>query len=270
MADEDAKFVGTIPAAYDDCLGPVIFAPYADDLAARIQACVQRGRLLEVACGTGILTRRLVARLSPDVRITATDLNDAMLAHAKTKVPASARLDWQVADASALPFPSATFDAVACQFGLMFVPDKVVALQEARRVLKPGGTFTFNVWCRIETNVFARVVHEVVAKFFESRPPTFYQVPFGYHDEAVIHAHLDQAGFVNATRERVRMEISAPSAIEFARGLVEGNPIVHSIRDAGLPTSRIIDAVAAALVAEGGDAPFRSKTNALVYAARVP
>jgi ubiquinone/menaquinone biosynthesis C-methylase UbiE len=196
MADENAKFVGTIPAAYDDCLGPVIFAPYAHDLAARVQACVRKGHLLEVACGTGQLTRRLVAQLSPDVRITATDLNDAMLAHAKAGVPASARLDWRVADASDLPFPSATFDSVACQFGLMFVPDKVVALRETRRVLKPGGTFFFNVWCRIEDNAFARVVHEVVATFFDAQPPTFYQVPFGYHDEAVIQAHLDQVGFV--------------------------------------------------------------------------
>lgn len=270
MADENAKFVGTIPAAYDDCLGPVIFAPYAHDLAARVQACVRKGHLLEVACGTGQLTRRLVAQLSPDVRITATDLNDAMLAHAKAGVPASARLDWRVADASDLPFPSATFDSVACQFGLMFVPDKVVALRETRRVLKPGGTFFFNVWCRIEDNAFARVVHEVVATFFDAQPPTFYQVPFGYHDEAVIQAHLDQVGFVRATRERIELDISAPSARRFARGLVEGNPIVHSIREAGLPTPQIIDAVAAALVAQGGDAPFRSKVNALVYAAQAP
>ena len=270
MADEDAKFVGTIPAAYDDGLGPVIFAPFADDLAARVRESVRRGRLLEVACGTGLLTRRLTTQLSPEVLITATDLNDAMILHAKTKVPPSSRLDWRVADAVALPFPSGTFDAVACQFGLMFVPDKLAALREARRVLKPGGMFFFNVWCRIEDNAFARVVHETIAKFFDDHPPTFYQVPFGYHDEAVIQAHLDQVGFVHSTRQRVRLEISASSTRQFARGLVEGNPIVHSIRDAGLSTPMIIDAVAAALAAEGGDAPFRSKANALVCTVRAP
>ena len=264
----NASFVGSIPAAYDDGLGPVIFAPYADDLAARVTDGLREGRLLEIACGTGVLTRRLDARLAPAVRITATDLNDAMLAHAKAGVPASPRLDWQLADAAALPFPDASFDAVACQFGIMFVPDKVAALAEARRVLRPEGSLHFSVWGAIEENPFGRIVHEVVARFFREAPPTFYQVPFACHDEALIRAQLDQAGFARSTATRLALEIQAPSARKFARGLVEGNPIVHSIREAGLPVPPILEAVTAALVAEGGDAPFRGRTSALVWSAR--
>lgn len=266
----NASFVGSIPAAYDDGLGPVIFAPHADDLAARITDGLRAGRLLELACGTGVLTRRLDARLAPAVRITATDLNDAMLAHAKARLPASPRLEWQLADASTLPFPDASFDAVACQFGIMFVPDKLAALAEARRVLRPGGTLHFSVWGPMGANPFARISHEVVGRFFGGEPPTFYEVPFGYHDQAVIRAHLAQAGFAGATATRLALEVRAPSAQRFARGLVEGNPIAHAIREAGLPMPPIIEAVAAALVAEGGDDPYRCTTSALVWCARKP
>jgi ubiquinone/menaquinone biosynthesis C-methylase UbiE len=268
VPDPNAAFVGSIPAAYDDGLGPVIFAPYADDLAARVADSLRDGRLLEIACGTGVLTRRLDARLAPAVRITSTDLSDAMLAHAKASVPASPRLGWQLADASALPFPAATFDAIACQFGIMFVPDKPAALSELRRVLRPGGTLHFNVWGPIEANPFARIVHAIVARFFRGAPPTFYQLPFGYHDEAVIRAHLEQAGFSRATATRLALQVQAPSVRRFARGLVEGNPVVYAIQEAGLPVAPIVDAVAAALVAEGGDSPFRCVTSALVWSAR--
>jgi ubiquinone/menaquinone biosynthesis C-methylase UbiE len=268
VPDPNASFVGSIPAAYDDGLGPVIFAPYADDLATRVTASLRDGRLLEIACGTGVLTRRLDARLAPAVRITASDLSDAMLAHARANVPGSPRLEWQLADASALPFPAASFDAVACQFGIMFVPDKLAALSEVRRVLRPGGTLHFSVWGPIEENPFARIVHAVVGRFFRGAPPTFYELPFGYHDQAVIRAHLEQAGFSRSTATQLALEVQAPEVRRFARGLVEGNPVAHAIREAGLQVSPIIEAVAAALVAEGGDSPFRCATSALAWSAR--
>jgi ubiquinone/menaquinone biosynthesis C-methylase UbiE len=156
---QHAVFAGTIPEHYDSGLGPVIFVPYADDLCARIAERVRSGRLLEIACGTGLLTSRLDAALPRAVEVTATDLNEGMLDYARSRVPPSDRLVWQVADAAALPFSAESFDALACQFGLMFVPDKATAFREARRVLRPHGLFFFNVWSRLDENAFARLAH---------------------------------------------------------------------------------------------------------------
>src|SRR5262245_54795147 len=160
-----AAFVGSIPANYDRYLGPLLFHGYADDLAARLP--VSPGmRVLEVACGTGILTERLVRRLGGRGTVVATDLNEAMIAHAQRRIPACPGLEWRQADGMRLPFPDGSFDAVVCQFGLMFFPDKSTGVREAYRVLRPGGTYLFNVWDRIERNVVTRIAHETIATFF--------------------------------------------------------------------------------------------------------
>ena len=150
--ETDRVFQGSVPALYDRYLGPMIFAPYADDLAARV-AGLQGGSLLEIAAGTGVLTRALVATLPPSVAIVATDLNQPMLDHASARL-VSDRLTWRQADAQALPFADGMFDLVVCQFGAMFFPDRPRAFAEAYRVLRPGGRFLFNVWDRIEENEF--------------------------------------------------------------------------------------------------------------------
>ena len=119
--------------------------------------------VLEMAAGTGVVTRALAPRCPPDARIVATDLNQPMLDHAASRQAARRPLDWRQADALALPFDDAAFDVVACQFGAMFFPDKAQAFAEARRVLRPGGRFLFNVWDRIEDNEFADVVTNALA-----------------------------------------------------------------------------------------------------------
>lgn len=262
-------FTGSIPAFYDEFLGPAIFLPYADDLTARIAARVKTGWLLETACGTGLVTRRLDRSLAPEVRIVATDLSEAMLGYARTKTPPSTRLEWRSADAAALPFPDASFDGVLNQFGWMFVPDKALAFREARRVLKSGGALVFNVWGTMEENPFSRIAHHTIASFFASNPPTFYQVPFGYNDRAVLTRHLGDARFTDVTLEAVKKDLRAESARGFARGLVEGNPVVAAIREAGVPVADVVDAVTRALVQEGGEAPFQSTMVAVVGTARV-
>src|SRR5438093_3635799 len=143
MAGSDTKFVGSIPEKYDKHLGPFLFEPYAADFVRRVvfpKGC----RVLELACGTGILTRKILESLPGDGWLTATDLNEPMLAHVRGRLKSDPRLEWRTADASKLPFPDDSFHRVVCQFGVMFFPDKLVALQEARRVLKPGGEFAFN------------------------------------------------------------------------------------------------------------------------------
>jgi ubiquinone/menaquinone biosynthesis C-methylase UbiE len=149
MIDVSAAFRGSVPELYTRYAGPVFFAPYAAELAGRIKGMTS-GRLLETACGTGIVTRALAAALPNTVAIAATDLNQPMIDFAKLQ-PGSERIRWEQADAQDLPFPDQTFEVVVCQFGVMFFPNKEKAYREALRVLKPGGRFFFTVWDRVET-----------------------------------------------------------------------------------------------------------------------
>jgi ubiquinone/menaquinone biosynthesis C-methylase UbiE len=268
MAETNVRFVGTIPELYDRHLGPVIFEPYAADLARRVAAVQLDGPVLETACGTGILTRQLRTYLSSTAHLVATDLNEPMLAYARAKLGEGMQIEWKQADAAALPFLPASFATVVCQFGLMFVPDKSAAFREARRVLRAGGLLAFNVWDSLVHNPFGRIAHEAIAKFFPADPPTFYQVPFGFHDAEVLRQLLTVHGFGQMTIERVTLEAQSPSAHSFAIGLVKGNPVSNAIQERGLPFDPIVEAVAAALTREGGDNPFRSTMQALVVTAQ--
>ncbi|HEU5312141.1 MAG TPA: class I SAM-dependent methyltransferase, partial [Candidatus Eisenbacteria bacterium] len=216
MVEKHAVFDGSIPQYYDTHLGPMFLEPYALDLSGRVDV-PKDGAVPEVACGTGRVTRLLLDRLPAGVRFTATDLNEAMLDYARGHLPESPGLTYRQADAAELPFPDASFDAVVCQFGYMFVPDKETAMREARRVLRPGGALYFNVWDRIEENDIARTSHETIASFFPENPPQFYSVPFGFHDTERIRAMLVAAGFPDVRIDSVSHESRSPSARRVAR-----------------------------------------------------
>jgi ubiquinone/menaquinone biosynthesis C-methylase UbiE len=266
--DKNAQFAGSIPAAYDRYLGPIFFEPYAEDLVARLDVAPDSS-LLELACGTGILTRKLRDRLPASVELIATDLNEPMFRNAAAKFRRDEAVEWKQADACALPFADHLFDAAVCQFGIMFVPDKGLCAREARRVWKPGGVFLFSVWGTLAENPIGRIAHETISSFFEKDPPTFYQVPFGYNDPDEIRRTLEGAGFRDI-RIEVVTKMSVPTdAKDAANGLVLGNPISVAIteRDASL-LPVIVDAVAEALKAEFGGSPFRAPMRALVIEAR--
>ncbi len=267
MTDANARFVGSIPENYDRYLGPVLFEPYARDLARRVP--VKEGtRMLEVACGTGIVTRHLRGRLPPGGRFVATDLNPPMLDLARRKLEGVRGIDWQPADACTLPFPDGSFDVLVCQFGLMFVPDKPAALKEARRVLAPDGTFLFSVWDSLERNAFAKKAHETIAGFFPDNPPTFYQVPFSLHRTDILTEMLADAGFADVRVEAVSMQGESPSSHDLARGLVEGNPVGNAIRERGdIDAAEVIETVARVLAGEFGDQPVRIPLHAFVLTA---
>jgi ubiquinone/menaquinone biosynthesis C-methylase UbiE len=270
VADRDAAFVGSIPENYDRYLGPILFQHYADDLVARLEV-VSGMRVLETACGTGILTERLVRRLAGQGTVVATDLNEPMIAHGQRKLAGAARLEWRQADATKLPFEDASFDAVVCQFGLMFFPDKAAGVREAFRVLKPGGRYLLNVWEALEHNPVARITHETVTSFFPSDPPQFYTVPFSLHDKARVCAWLEAAGFEEIESHSVRRIGISPSAAEAAIGLIEGNPVYNAIMDRRPEAlGDIKAAVITNLAAQLGDHPLRCHLRALVFSARRP
>jgi ubiquinone/menaquinone biosynthesis C-methylase UbiE len=264
---EASQFVGSIPELYNRHLGPVIFEPFAEDLAARVNT-PPGGALLEIACGTGVLTRRLLERRAKNVRIVATDLNPAMIEVAHASVGDAPGLEWRAADGAALPFEDGEFDEVVCQFGVMFFPDKLAGAREAKRVLKHGGSYRFNVWGDFAHNTFGRVTQRTLEAFFPSDPPPFYLTPFGFHDTEVIRGMLAEAGFCNARSENVPKESVSVSARDFALGLIRGNPVFHDILERGADPLAVETALAEALAREGGAAPFRSGMQAIVVTAQ--
>ena len=229
MSASDRVFAGSIPELYERHLVPLIFEPYAADLARRVSV-LGAGDLLEIAAGTGVVTRALAAATDADIRIVATDLNPAMLEQAAA---AAIRrpVQWRQADALQLPFADRSFDAVICQFGAMFFPDKPRAFAEARRVLKKGGLLLFNVWDRIEFNDFADTVTQALALRFPDDPPRFLaRTPHGYHDREAIGRDLVGAGFEQPARiETLAARSRAASAREPAFAYCQGTPLRNEI-----------------------------------------
>jgi len=222
VSESDKVFAGSIPKLYETYLVPLIFEPYAVDLARRLSG-EPPPRLLEIAAGTGVVTRALASGLPETTRIVATDLNQAMLDQAAA-VGTSRRVEWRQADAMQLPFADGEFDCVVCQFGVMFLPDKAKAFAEARRVLKPGGRMLFNVWDRIEENEFAAVVSQALAEVFPADPPRFMaRTPHGYHDRAAIARDLAAGGFaaqprIDTVAARSRADSPRAPAIAYCQG----------------------------------------------------
>ena len=195
MSNNDAVFNRSIPEIYDEYLVPMIFEEYADDLADRVVSA-EPASVLELAAGSGVVTRAVAPRLAVNARYSVSDLNPGMLERANSVQPPDDRIEWRQADALDLPFDDDLFDVVACQFSVMFFPDKVAGYSEARRVLKPDGTFVFNVWDEIESNVFSDLVTQGAAEVFPDDPPMFLaRTPHGYHDVGQIRADLVAAGF---------------------------------------------------------------------------
>jgi SAM-dependent methyltransferase len=262
MKASDTQFAGSIPALYDQHLGPVLFAPYAADLAERVARAAPK-RVLEIAAGTGRLTSELVRRL-PGASIVATDLNQPMIDYASKHVHGP--IEWRQADAMALPFADGAFDAVVCQFGAMFFPDKPRAYAEARRVLRPGGRFWFNSWSGLEKNELAAVVTEVVTARFDPETTRFLAcVPYAYADAAAIRRDLVAGGFTAPQIEPVVLTSPAESARSVAVGFCEGTPMRLEL-EARHPgrLAEATDVATAALEARWGTGPIAARMSALV------
>jgi SAM-dependent methyltransferase len=261
--DSDSSFSGSMSELYDMYLVPLIFQPYATDLANRL-ASRRPSRVLEIAAGTGVVTRALAATLPRSVSIVATDLNEAMLDRASV-VGTARPVEWRQADAQHLPFVDETFDAVVCQFGVMFFPDKVRAFAEARRVLNPGGLFLFSVWDRIEENEFADTITTALEATFPDDPPRFLvRTPHGYYDHVAIQHDLADSGFSHAAEvATVPARSRAASARIPAIAYCQGTPLRSEIEAQG-GLGQATDLAAAALARRFGPGGVDGKIQAQV------
>ncbi len=265
MTDRDALFAGSVPKLYDEYLVPLIFEPYAADLVNRLRARTL-SRVLEIAAGTGVVTRAMASGLTESVSIVATDLNQAMLDHASA-VGTQRAVEWRRADAMQLPFGDGEFDAVVCQFGVMFFPDKPKAFSEARRVLRRGGVFIFSVWDRIEDNEFADTVSTALASMFPNDPPRFLaRTPYGYYDRTTIEHDLMRGGFRTPPQfVTVAARSRANSPRVPAIGFCQGTPLRNEIeaRDAAR-LAEVTDAAAQAIARQFGAGAVDGKIQAQV------
>lgn len=261
----DTSWLESMPEVYDRCLGLATFAPYAADLALRAME-LPHARVLELAAGTGIVTAGLVEAL-PEAEIVATDLNQAMVSYAASRTPGPT---WEVADAQELRYADGAFDLVVCQFGVMFLPDRVGAYRGVRRVLAPGGSFLFNTWDTLETHQVEGAVIDSLAELIPDDPPDFLRrIPHGYADPDRIRADVQAAGLTVADLERVELVGRAPSAKVLAEGYCLGTPLRFEIQERA-ELADIVPRLTKALTRRLGDGLVEGSMSAYVVRATRP
>lgn len=263
----DRSFTDDVAKFYEAILVPLIFLPYAADLAARTQACEPQ-TVLEVACGTGVVTRALAAALPAECEIIASDLNEAMVAHAES-IGTIRDVTWEQADVMKLPYDDASFDVVVCQFAVMFFPERVAAYREIRRVLRPGGTFLFNIWNPIEANDFANVVALAMSQRYPDDPPKFLaRTPYGHSDPAKIERDIQAAGFEQQHLFQLDAISAAATPDLPAIAFCQGSPLRNEIetREPG-GLERATAAATEALRTRYGDGPIEGRISAVIVSA---
>lgn len=271
MNQEQKPYEGSsVPENYNRYLVPLIFEDYAADLVSRLDV-PPSGEVLETACGTGVVTRHLVARLSGKARLTVTDLSPQMVEFAQQATGDHAEILFQKADATKLPFSDGSFDAVVCQFGAMLFPDIPQGYREAARVLRAGGQFVFNVWDSLDRNGFSRAVHEAAGKMYPDNPPRFLEIPYSYNNLSQIVSDLQEAGFADVNISVQLRESKAPEPRHVALGLVAGSPLANQIMDCGsLSLSEAVDAIEKAILKEFGSGPVSAPMQAFQISGNLP
>jgi len=259
------NFAGSVPQHYDTYLGPVLFEPYAIDLVDRMESNYQS--ILELACGTGRVSRHLVHKLAANGRLLATDLNADMLKIARQAI-SDPRVEWLVADAQALPFDDARFDLVACQYGIMFFQDKSKALGEIFRVLKPGRRVLFNTWSSLSHNALCQLTVQALQELFPEDPPSFFERgPYSFYDTDLIRRLLEDAGFTEISIEKASRDSVAPSVDEAVTGILDGTPVSAFLQENSAQAPAVRQRLRELLVTQYGETNLRMPMEAFVCSA---
>jgi ubiquinone/menaquinone biosynthesis C-methylase UbiE len=255
-------FAGSVPQNYETFLGPLFFEPYALDLVARMkQPCRQ---VLELACGTGRVTKQLLHKLAPDSRLHATDLNADMLKIAREQI-IDDRIEWSVADAHSLPFADGQYELVICQYGVMFFGEKEKALAEVHRVLQKGGRFLFNTWDEVRFNAVSHLANEVLKEIFLEEPPNFFEKgPYSMYDPEKIRRLLGEAGFGDISIETVDKTSVAPSPDEPVKGILDGTPVSPFLKEHSEQADLVRQRLRDRLVQQFGEKNLQLPMRALV------
>lgn len=262
----EATFSGSVPERYDELLVPLIFNDYADEIVQRVH--VASGvRVLEIACGTGVVTRKLRERLPEDTALIATDLSADMQAIAIANLHGVKGITFEIQDGTAMTYTENSFDEVVCQFGIMFYPDRPAGYAEAARVLKPGGKFIFNVWDSLENNPLFALADRALHTLIPDNPPPFLQIPFGCHDINEIRTALQDAGFGRINISVLPGTSRSDSARKVARTFVEGTPLAMALAEFGV--DRCKDELESAIAAEYGNGPIAAPMQAIAFEATV-
>ncbi|MDH3942573.1 MAG: class I SAM-dependent methyltransferase [Anaerolineae bacterium] len=269
MTNTNSAFVGSIPEHYDKYLGPLIFEEYSIDLASRLNI-PEGGSLLEIAAGTGLATRHMRTALPDDINIIVTDLNEDMLEIAQRKFPSQNNMEFKPVDAESQPFEDSAFDAVACQFGIMFFPNKQKCVNEAFRVLKPGGEFLFSVWDSYEHNTLIKLVNDTLVEMFPENPPPFLDVPLGYYNIDEIKRILEMAGFGDIEIDVLPRTINSKSAANVPLGFIMGNPLSLQIPALGGDIDEVMEKVTKEIEKHFGPVPIQAPMQAIVFKAHKP
>ena len=215
--------------AYEQYLVPPMFAPWADRML-ETSGVNEGDRVLDVACGTGIVARRAASRVSESGSVVGLDINERMLAvAAEITADLHYSIEWRQGEATELPFSDERFDVVCCQQALQFFDDPGAPVREMRRVLKPGGRAVLSVWRPLDYQPAYMVLADALEEYISDEAGTMMRSPFPAWDGKKLRTLAQDAGFDDVSVTTEIGSVRYPSVEEFVRREAASSPLAESI-----------------------------------------